>query len=666
MLTLAWHFDFHSHKSVRIGHNSDYAGVAKALKEAGVEEIITFAKCHNGFSYYPTKVSTPHPLMKEDVFGGTVKACRAADISPLAYISFGIDGEACRKHPDWSQVFATGPMVSPDWFICVCPFTAYTDELMLPQIDEIIKTYRPDGFFFDTMSALGTCYCECCKRDFKAAHGLEIPREEKDPNWGVYGAFRHKRGMALLERVGKFIQQRLPGARVGFNQIGSAPYPEKMPASITRLTLDPPTHGPQSRSMGFCAVYGQYADRPADVMPTIFNQGWGDWSIATAQRLEKTAAAAWARNVRLYVGDRMHPEGRLDGTATLALRQMKDIRRRMAAEFPSDAALTDDEVLILHSRSTVYGEDMRHFAIDPRARLAPLQGAHRLLGDAGSTLGICAEAFLSARLRGMNLVVLPEIPTLDADTEAVLRLYVENGGRILVVGRVPLVGGKPMNWLGVARSDAPWQDHIYLPAWPSMSHTLPVLVRGPFHRVTLAGAEAIVPAIQPYDLAAGVRMGWGICPPASEPSGNPALTRCRYGRGEVWYLEAPIFSDYATGGNWQQVEWLAGLMEQVLPAPRACLCGSPGNVELICRRAQDTTWAVLVNHGGEEFFGARNWPRVLEAQPPYDVVLKLRDARRPVRVTCNGVDVRFQVRDGVVIVPVVMDSIWKVIKAQWQ
>lgn len=54
-LKLAWHFDFHSHRSVRIGHAPDFGGMAKVLRASGIEEIIMFAKCHNGFSYYPTK-----------------------------------------------------------------------------------------------------------------------------------------------------------------------------------------------------------------------------------------------------------------------------------------------------------------------------------------------------------------------------------------------------------------------------------------------------------------------------------------------------------------------------------------------------------------------------------------------------------------------------------
>ena len=44
MKKLAWHFDFHSHRDVRIGHNPDTEGVAMALAEAEVEEVILSGK----------------------------------------------------------------------------------------------------------------------------------------------------------------------------------------------------------------------------------------------------------------------------------------------------------------------------------------------------------------------------------------------------------------------------------------------------------------------------------------------------------------------------------------------------------------------------------------------------------------------------------------------
>ncbi len=666
MEKLGWHFDFHSHKSVRIGHDPDFAGTAAALKDAGVDEVITFAKCHTGFSYFPTKVGTPHPRMKADVLGGMIKACRKEGIRVFAYLSFGIDGEAGRKRREWAQVYADGADYSDQSFINVCPFTGYTDELMLPHIDEIARKYRPDGFWFDTMGALGVCYCECCQREFREKHGLEIPRAQKESSWPIYGAFRRERGLALLERVGRFIHQRIPKAVVGFNQIGSAPYPEKMPRDITRLTLDPATYGHQSRGMGFCAAYAANADRPAEVMPTIFNQGWGDWSVSTAQRMEKVAAACWAHKVRLFMGDRLRPEGRLDGATLQAVKSFTELRQRLTPLFPPDASKADDEVLVVHSKSVVYGEDMREFAMDPRVRLGPLQGAHSILVDCGASFSIVSDLFLNAKLKRAGLVVLPELPAIEPQAHAALKRYVKGGGKLLVVGRIPNVRGKPMDWLGVSRAAKPWQDHIWLSAWPGMSQELPVLVRGEFRKVTLRGAQTMVRAIQPYDLAYGIRFGWGIGPASKRPSKQAALAMRKFGKGEVWYLEAPLFSDYFSGGNWQQIEWMYGLLEQIQPKARARLHQPAGNVELVMRRSPKSTWAVLVNHGGEEFAaGKLPWSRALAPSPAYPVTVELRDRRSPKRVTCNGAECPFERRGAVLHVPLAMDAAWKVVRVDW-
>lgn len=658
-LNLAWHFDFHSHKSVRIGHAPDFEGIAEQLQRHGVEEVIIFAKCHNGFSYYPTRVATPHPRLKGDVFGGVLKACRARQIKVLAYISFGIDGEAGRRHPEWAKVSTTGPSSSPDHFISVCPFTRYTKGLMLPQIAEIIRRYKPDGFFFDTMGALGVCYCEVCSREFRARSGIEIPREPEDRGWSEYGHFRYKRGMALLKKVGDFIQARLPNALVGFNQIGSPPNPEKMPASITRLTLDPSTRAPQSREMSFCAAYGVSADRPADIMPTIFNQGWGDWSMAHPLRHEQIAAAVWARGARLYMGDRLHPEGRLDPATCRALEIVANVRDRASSEFPPDDALPADDVLLLHSQSLVYGEDMSAFSIDARRRIKPLEYGHFLVTDAGLSAGVTAECFLRRWIGKVKMIVLPELPAVEKNTDVLLQSFVKSGGVVLVVGCVPRVEGKPMDWLGISRGAKPWQDHIWL---ESPNGSLPVLVRGAFHKLRLKGAKTGLMAIPPYDLKYGIRFGWGIGPAQGTKGTHPALTCRRIGKGAAWYLEAPIFSDYANGGNWQQIVWFREIMDMILPAPRVRLRHSPGNVEIIVRRRRDETWVILINHGAVQPESSV-YQRVLSPLPAYKIVVEVRTEKSPVTVVCGGEELGgLDYSGGVLRVPVIMDRPWKVLR----
>ena len=211
MPQLSWFFDFHSHKSVRIGARPDAAGVARQLVDAGVEEVTFHAKCHVGYSYYPTSVATSHPRLVGDPFGAMCSTCKDAGLKFFAYVSFGIDGVAAKQHPEWMKHFENGPHCWDDWFAYVCPFTPYTDQLVLPQVEEILERYPVDGLWFDTMSAFNPCYCATCRAAFKEATGHEAPRQADDPHWDLLGQFRYQRGRAVLEKIGAFVAERRPG-----------------------------------------------------------------------------------------------------------------------------------------------------------------------------------------------------------------------------------------------------------------------------------------------------------------------------------------------------------------------------------------------------------------------------------------------------------------------
>jgi hypothetical protein len=575
---LAWHFDLHTPGNVRVNHNPDARGLARALKSAGMEEIITFAKCHYGYAYYPTNIGTRHPRMKGDAFGSVLEACRAEGIGVLAYISFGIDGQAGSRHREWQQLGKDLAYCPPDWgFISVCPFTPYLDRLMLPQIDEVIERYRPDGFWFDTMSALAPCYCRFCRASFRKEIGKEIPTEDHDPLQATFGRWRHERGIAMIERVAAFIHERLTGAKVGFNQIGSLPYPERAPKGVTVLSLDPPTYGPQSLQFSLNAAFAATTGMPCEVMPTIFNQGWGDWSYTTDLRIEQVAVSIWARGARLIYGDRLHPQIRLTPITQDALRFVDKLRRRVEKEFPSPDAELSPDALIVHNPSVTYGDRCEKFAMNPRERLLQISGAHELCLDVGTNFAVASEHSLLSWLPRVRLVVLPELKSIHAETEQELRRYVEQGGRMLIAGSVPHVNGKPLDWIGVHAEEKPWQDHIYLPML-SKAEKYPVLVRGDFHRVKLAGAATVLHAIPAYDATNGFRYGWGIGPACDKPSSHPALTCSKLGRGEVWWLGTPIFTDYAQHANWQQLAWFRALLARIKPSFRAWLGNPHGNV----------------------------------------------------------------------------------------
>lgn len=665
MHKLAWHFDFHSHKNIRIGHKPDAAAMARTLQSCGIEEIITFAKGHDGFAYYPTRVGTAHPRMVGDCLGDVVRECQALGIRVLAYLSFGIDGESARKHNDWAQVGPNGPLLSKDHFINVCPFTPYLDKLMLPMIGEILDRYPVDGFFFDTMGAMGICYCDCCRREFRKIAGLDIPRDAGDPNWGAYGRFRHDRAFAVVERVGRFIAARKPDAKTGFNHIGSFFYPEKPPAGISCLTMDFATPGPQSLQASLCSAHGSTAQLPADIMSTIFNQGWADWSPRPFAALEQEAVAVWARNCRPYIGDRLHPENRLDPISIRAMQFMKQVADRVAREYPAADAKLAPDILVLHEPRSIYGADMGHFAASGSS-FAAVEGAHHLLLDAGANFTLVASCHLEAHLSGARLVVVPEAPFLDGATAATLRGYVEAGGRVLVVGNVPRIADGPWDVIGVDREDKPWQDHIYLPLWEASAEKSPVLVRGDFHKLNPTSAATVLPAIRPYDCDHGMRFGHGIGPASDQPSEFAALTRRRLGKGEVWYLEAPIFSDYSRNANWTQIDWVRSLLDRMI-APAVQVISACGSVEVVAHADAQATWAFLVNHAGEQSNGEQRWTRTFAPVPAIPISLRVRDSKRrlPRSVTSQGAPLAWQTKGDCLEIDLTLDSIWRVVRLDW-
>src|SRR5688572_13644588 len=103
-LSLGWHFDFHVPGNVRVGESASSEETVRLLSEAGVEAVTLFAKCHFGYSYYPTTSGVPHPQMQGDLLGDQVRSVRETDLALYIYVSFGIDGLGAATHPQWRRV----------------------------------------------------------------------------------------------------------------------------------------------------------------------------------------------------------------------------------------------------------------------------------------------------------------------------------------------------------------------------------------------------------------------------------------------------------------------------------------------------------------------------------------------------------------------------------
>ena len=174
-------------------------------------------------AYYPTQISFHHRsawLGDRDVLGDLVSGCRKLGMTVLvrsdAHATYD-DVQAA--HPDWIAVDAQGNLrrhwASPEMWV-TCGLGPYNFEFMTEVHKELMSRYRPDGIFLNRWDGSGDCYCEHCRKNFKAASGFELPRTDnpQDPARRAYILWRQQRYFSLLQLWNQEIRKINPDSCV--------------------------------------------------------------------------------------------------------------------------------------------------------------------------------------------------------------------------------------------------------------------------------------------------------------------------------------------------------------------------------------------------------------------------------------------------------------------
>jgi len=149
------HLDFHTSEYCSdVGAAFDPDRFADTLEQARVNSINIFAKCHHGYSYYPTKVGTVHPTLKFDLLGAQIESLHKRDILCPIYYRILWDELAGHQHPDWIIVNKDGTLasrrpLSDEWGWTTLDVSSGYCDYVLAQVEELIEMYPVDGLWFD-------------------------------------------------------------------------------------------------------------------------------------------------------------------------------------------------------------------------------------------------------------------------------------------------------------------------------------------------------------------------------------------------------------------------------------------------------------------------------------------------------------------------------------
>ena len=113
MLARQIHLDFHTSEHIPgVGSRFSKAQWQEALKLGHVNWINIFAKCHHGWSYYPTQVGAMHPTLEFDLLGAQIEACHEIGVRAPIYYTVGWSVHDAETHPEWCVRRADGSIAA--------------------------------------------------------------------------------------------------------------------------------------------------------------------------------------------------------------------------------------------------------------------------------------------------------------------------------------------------------------------------------------------------------------------------------------------------------------------------------------------------------------------------------------------------------------------------
>ena len=167
---------------------------------------------------YPTLVGTNNPAANGyDTLAAFKTLTRRQGKKLCVYMSVDRRPLDIHDHPEWAAIGADGnPEINGEPIVCQRPHRdgkGYLYERFIPQIQEIIRRYDPEGFWFDGDYILPRpCWCPRCLAEWKADTGLEAPRKPGAPNWDRWVEWHRAGYRAYLHTVADAIHAASPKA----------------------------------------------------------------------------------------------------------------------------------------------------------------------------------------------------------------------------------------------------------------------------------------------------------------------------------------------------------------------------------------------------------------------------------------------------------------------
>jgi len=634
------HYDLHAGaKDTSLGAELTHDHMRQRLQQIGPDWIQCDCKGHPGYTSYPTKVGSPSPGIVNDALRIHADVCKELGIRLGMHYSGVIDQRACELHPEWRRVRADG---TPDETGVTCRMSAYTDELMIPQLLEVIDEYDVDGFWVDGENwGSRPCWCDACCAEFKRRMGVDsIPTEAADEHWDAWLAFHRDLFAEHVRRCAEAVHARKPDCCYCSNWMYSIRQPDAVDVPIDYLSGDySPNYGIDRAALEGRIFDSHRHDRSWDLMAWGFTRNFRDPDSTSLMKptlhLQQEMSEVVALGGAVMIYAKPQRTGWLVGWHHDVLADVAAFcRERQDLCFGTDSA---SETVVINNAPHFYAHNPPLFDYGTAER--PIEGAVQMLLETHHSTDLVVDTEAPDRVDRYKLIVVPEQTRLAGPLVDALERAANDGAVVLMTG-AHLATEQP----GLVGCAPEGERHDFK--------------RGSWGRARLAtegetfecnGAwQPVRPDPGTEIIARHTKPG-----PNADPDSQPIyVTRRPVGRGAVVAVHGAVFEDYVLSHDPRGRRWLRSLIDSQ-SIDFTVDVDAPPHLELIARRRDGRLLLNLVNRGAAEVISETR-PIIDYLYSVQDIELSVRLPAVPARVTLepDGAPLDFDYIDGRAVIEV--------------
>lgn len=608
------------------------------LLETHPDWIQTDCKGHPGYTSWPTTVGSTSPGVVKDALRIYRDVTSEMGIKLGVHYSGVVDVRAIELHPEWGRVDASGKL--DKW--ATCRLHGYDEQLMIPQMMEILDKYDVDGFWVDGENwAAKPCWCTLCKAEFTRRTGIrDIPTAKGQPHWDEWLAFHRDLFVEHVTRYTDAIHARKPACEVVSNWMYSMYEPEAVKAPIDYLSGDiVPWSG-----VDLAAVEGRILDARHmswDLMAWGYIHAGDDSPLVfkPAIHLEQELSEPVALGGAVMIDETPQRSGWLTEWHNQIMAKVGDYcRARKDACFHSQ---TVPQAAVLFLPAHYYAHNNPLYDFNDEA-VGTMRGALQALLETHHSTDVLPEDAALERMNQYKLIVVPEEPPLDKPLMAALEDYARRGGYVLVTGAD--LARDYSTWVGASPGGGPVKEHVYLPLG---NRAVPVGFE--WQPVSPApGTKIITYRLTEQD-------------PVRNLTDQAIVTRRDVGKGAIIAVHGPLFRNYYTDHAPSLREFIGNLVDG-LGIPWAVTVEGPPQLEIVLRQKEGKLLVNLINRGAGEAFSANR--NTVENLPSIqNIVVHVARSKKPQSVSILPADAKFSwdYTDGSVVIRIPQLDIHRVL-----